>query len=239
MSGKTITISEAIGDALHTFRTRAELSLEQVADSARKVGATWGAASIRSIEQGEASLTLDRLLQLALTYRLLNKGDPIKLDDLLGNDNENQLFRLSGTAHSPKVTREWLTQVLSGEPVDPLRKGVRPPLQYQAAQFKARYPEVFNVPENISPDDLAFATPTGAEKRAAKNLPIDAKSVSLWAHELWGRSLDEEARRRAGVDATPQARGRVTRTLVEEIRGRLKTKAETTEALNRPVGNNG
>lgn len=238
MSRKHTSISSAIGAALNKFRKENDLSLEQVANASQKVGATWGAASIRSIELGEASLTLDRLLQLAFTMRLLNGGTPVTLEGLLGKEDD-QLFRLSGTEHSPSVTREWLSRILSGAPVDLDTEGVHAPAHYRAAQFKSRHPEYFNIPENVAPEDLVFVTPTGAEKRAAKNLPISPNLVSIWAQALWGQTLDEEARERAGEDATPQARGRVTRVLTEEIRERLKDETQKTEYLNQEAARNG
>lgn len=62
-----------------------------------------------------------------------------------------------------------------------------------------------------------------AEDRAAKTLDIDIARLQQLAEELWTRSLEEESHRRAGPGSTPQARGRVTRVLVDEIRERLRT----------------
>lgn len=50
-----------------------------------------------------------------------------------------------------------------------------------------------------------------------KKLGIGPLEVQQRAVQLWGRSLEAEALTRAGADSTPQARGRVTRVLVEEI----------------------
>jgi hypothetical protein len=57
-----------------------------------------------------------------------------------------------------------------------------------------------------------------AEERAAKKLGISTAQLRKLALNLWAHSLEEESSRRAGSDSTPQARGRVTRLLVDELR---------------------
>lgn len=63
--------------------------------------------------------------------------------------------------------------------------------------------------------------PTLAEKRAAKALEISARELQRRAQRLWGRSLEDESARRAGPRSSPQARGRVTRVLVGEVRASI------------------
>ncbi|GAA4705867.1 hypothetical protein GCM10025781_26500 [Kocuria gwangalliensis] len=72
-------------------------------------------------------------------------------------------------------------------------------------------------PEPDWDEDDAYP-PSLAEQRAAKKLEIDPAELRHWASELWGRGLEDESARRAGPDSSPQARGRVTRLLVDEIR---------------------
>lgn len=62
------------------------------------------------------------------------------------------------------------------------------------------------------------APPTLAEQRAAKKLGITATELQMQAMELWGFSLEQESGRRAGPGSSPQARGRVTRVLLDEMR---------------------
>lgn len=67
----------------------------------------------------------------------------------------------------------------------------------------------------------ANATPSLAVRRAAKKLGIAALEVERRAVTLWGQRFDSELWSRAGRESSPQARGRVTRILVEEIRASL------------------
>jgi hypothetical protein len=61
-----------------------------------------------------------------------------------------------------------------------------------------------------------------AESRAAKKLGVLPLELQQRAIGLWGRSIEAEALSRAGTESTPQARGRVTRLLVGEIRESMK-----------------
>lgn len=61
-----------------------------------------------------------------------------------------------------------------------------------------------------------------AEERAAKKLGISTTRLRQLADDLWGRALEEESSRRVRPGSTPQARGRVTRILVDELRAALE-----------------
>lgn len=59
------------------------------------------------------------------------------------------------------------------------------------------------------------------ERRAARALGVPALTVALLSYRLWGHGFTRERDRRAGGDASPQKRGRVTRELVTELAGHL------------------
>lgn len=59
--------------------------------------------------------------------------------------------------------------------------------------------------------------PTLAEERAAKKLGVSPATVAGKARRLWGHTVDDEATKRAGEGASPQARGHVTRQLIKEL----------------------
>ena len=60
-----------------------------------------------------------------------------------------------------------------------------------------------------------------AEARAAKALGREPWVVNLASAKLWKSTLSAERDRRAGPDASPQARGRITRELRAEIKAAL------------------
>ncbi len=222
MRPESTTIDAAVGNYLRAFREAHGLSLEQVANAARRSGATWGAASVRSIERGEASLTLDKLIHIGLAIRHLS-NESVALKDLLG---AGEWFRISDEELSPLLSRSWLIGVLSGDQIDAsLTREMRvmPPRYLQSGARSGRklgHLSRGGVPPKTTVEESMWVAPTAAEDRAAKKLGpmVSGASVALWAQHLWGHSLDDEARHRAGENASPQARGRVTRILTEEIR---------------------
>lgn len=73
-------------------------------------------------------------------------------------------------------------------------------------------------PPEPEDDEEIIVPPSLAEARAAKKLDISTAELQQFAHRLWGQSMEAESMERAGRDSTPQARGRVTRVLVEELK---------------------
>lgn len=208
------TIDDAVARFLREFREERGLTLTQISEAAKTYGAQWGAASVRAIERGESALTLEKLITLALALRLVSASEPFSLTDLLG---DTERFKIGTGDRAFSVKREWLAGILNGAGVDPLAKGMLKPGLFNAAQWIARNAGEHDLPPNVTSEQIYVAVPTGAEKRAAKKAGISDLAIALWARHLWGHSLDEEARERAGENATPQARGRVTRILLDEL----------------------
>lgn len=60
-----------------------------------------------------------------------------------------------------------------------------------------------------------------AEQRAADALVVKMYALTLASVYLWGKSLSDERDARAGADASAQKRGRITRQLMDELKGVL------------------
>ena len=138
----------------------------------------------------------------------------MSLDALLGGTGQ---LRIGSGDRSFHVSRAWLENVLNGSPVDPTAKGASSSNAFKGAKWLARNKADFGLPDSVDAELLYLTVPTGAERRAAKKINLDPLALAVWARVLWGHSLDDEARARAGDEATPQARGRITRLLVEEL----------------------
>lgn len=191
----TTTYANAVGTFVHSFRKERGLTLDMIGQAGREFGATWSASSVRNIEQGQASLTLPALITLALALGRLS-GEPLRLADLLGSA---ELLDAPHAEGRP-VLRTWVELVLSGHAVE------------------------------LADADLGHAllietdpTASLAEQRAAQKLGIPARELQQRAADLWGHPLETEALSRAGTDSTPQARGRVTRLLIDELRDETGT----------------
>ncbi len=234
------TFAAAVGTFLRAYRLEHGIKLESIAQVGREFGATWSLSSVQSIEGGRASPTLPTLLTLALVLGQLS-GEPIRLSDLLRP--AEALDRPFVLTPDQPVLRSWVERVLSGDKVDLTEEDFvqvhernarawHEDLEHPAAQLssgqlteEARHAHVDALWEamNEPPEPFEYSKPLRpraslAESRAAKKLGVKTLDLQRQAVRLWGHSLESEALSRAGVDSTPQARGRVTRMLVDEIR---------------------
>lgn len=236
------TIPDAVGAYVSRVRREHRLTLDQIAGAARSCGASWSASSVSNIERGQASLTLPTLLFLALALGNL-MGRPLTLSNLLG---DAEILALSADDRHP-VKRSWVDAALRGEEVtmspdtgavvidtesdDELDETLEDEVLAKMSETRGReispaekdgqvnqlIEQSQMPPEPTRRTSNRSAAGSLAEERAAKKLGITTARLRQLAHELWARSLEAEALTRAGVDSTPQARGRVTRVLVEEI----------------------
>lgn len=239
------TLPEAVGTYVSQVRREHGFTLDQIARAARSHGASWSASSVSNIERGQASLTLPTLLLLALALGEL-LGRPLRLSELLGDVDVLALV----PGDQGVVRRAWIDAALAGgavitspnERVDGddefdefdeeleleatrmmgEMRGRPLTASEQRARFNQALEELQTPPALAERKSSESAAGSLAEERAAKKLQIDTARLRELALDLWTRPLEEEALRRAGLDSTPQARGRVTRVLVDEIRETLK-----------------
>lgn len=240
------SIPHAVGAFVSRARSEHGLTLDQIASVARSYGAGWSASSVRNIERGQASLTLPTMLLLALALGHLT-GRPLKLSDLLG---DAELLALGTDSRYP-VRRAWLDAALGGRPVTfdeddtagaddvdrgdfdehfedevlrELRKmrGREMTHAHRQGQLEQLTEQAHMPPEPKRRFTTSGAAGSLAEERAAKKLGTTGARLRQLAQDLWGRPLEDESSRRAGPGSTPQARGRITRVLVDELRESMK-----------------
>jgi transcriptional regulator with XRE-family HTH domain len=240
-----MAIPAAVGSFLARTRRDHGFTLDQIARAARSHGASWSASSISNIERGQASVTLQTMTLLALALGDL-LGRPLALADLLG---DAVALSLAGEGGGHVVARSWMDSVLSGGPVvmdtshqtgsdvdaefdeeleDEVLRRMRDsrgrdlPQLRNSAQLEQMLDES-QLPRVRSSRARAGSTASSlAEERAAKKLGIDSNQLRRLALEQWGHSIEDESALRAGANSTPQARGRATRVLVEELRDSMK-----------------
>lgn len=217
MNGEVESLEAAVGRAARAYREYAGITLDQLATQMREHGLKWSTARVIEFEKGKLRLTLPMLLALArsLSFAL---NQPIALGDLLPEGSK-----------WVKITDEWITtrdslrEVLGAVPVN-LVQLVSVEESDPAAEISV-----------LTPSDWIVATL--AEERAAKRLGVRPRQVALWSHMLWGRHLDEEAALRSDADASPQARGHMTRELARIIGERIEAQGEVdTEFVPRREG---
>ncbi|MEO7124170.1 MAG: hypothetical protein ABI400_13845 [Lacisediminihabitans sp.] len=234
------TYAEAVGAFLRAYRLEHGITLDSIAQVGREFGSTWSLSSVQSIEGGRAAPTLPTLLTLALVLGRLS-GEPLRLADLLGS--AKALDRPYVDGPDQPVLRSWVERALSGSKVEltdadyehkldrpaPVeeeeleravaRRGTAPLTEEERHfQVDALWEAMNEPPEPGEYRRSRRPRVSLAESRAAKKLGIQPLVIQQRAIQLWGRSLEAEALDRAGTDSTAQARGRVTRVLVDEIR---------------------
>lgn len=180
------SLAAAIGQRVHELRTGYGLTQDEVARGCQQAGAAdWKANRIGLIEAGAAAPTLTNLLTVALGLAMAC-GQVVRLADLLPEQGTAPIGR-DFTVGYPQ-----LRAVLSGGPVNPL-------LMFRPL------PKPERMPGWGSADD-----------KAVEELGQEPWHVLAAAESLWGKgaTVSTERDRRAGPDATPQKRGRITRELL-------------------------
>lgn len=184
------------------MREQAGVTLDQLATRARERGLKWSTARVIEFEKGKLRLTLPMLLAVAQSMAELT-GEEISLADLVP----------PGSTWI-RLTPEWVTErerlwtVLGFDPVQ-----LGSVVDVSAVDPSSR------VQVSLPVDAL---TATLAEQRAAKRIGARPRQVAMWAHLLWGKHLDAVVAERLPEDASPQARGHLTRSLVEQITREIK-----------------
>lgn len=207
-----------IGRAAREIRDAAGITLDQLATRAREHGLRWSTARVIEFEKGQMRVTLPMLLTVAQSLaQLANR--PVALTDLIPTGST-----------WVRITEEWLTprpklrEVLAGAVValpQVLEAGSLPSGTRIRVVPPLVRPETAKVPAGIGTEDPLV--PTLAEERAARRLGVRPRQVAMWSNLLWGSHLDAEVARLAGAEATPQARGHITRQLVSEIAAHIES----------------
>ena len=182
-------LATLIGRNARRIRSDANLTLDRVASEVSALGHTWSHSRVAAFERGDVSPTLPIILVVcAALARLLGKD--VTLADLTVSDDPVQLTE--GLAAEASA----VSAVLGG-----------------ASAAAIAPPDPFARPQD-SPEDRRVAAHTGrAERDLALALDVDPALLAIASVQLWGKSFSEERDYRAGLDASPQTKGRISRTL--------------------------
>lgn len=208
---------------MKSCRAQYDLTLDQFASESRVFGSNWNYSSVKKLEEGKMSMTLDNLLILAKTVSSLTQTEV----------NLSQIFRGEGTLNvgdSYFITRSDIRKALEGEGYE-LQQIQQPSKEGDSAVAflsKAIMEQIPDIMKNVSsalvhkaaqqyPDVFLSHVPTLSEVRASEKLNIAPGAVVALCLMKYGRFLDDETAARAGAGASPQKRGRETRGVLEEL----------------------
>jgi transcriptional regulator with XRE-family HTH domain len=219
------TVAEVLGGTARALR--GDRTLEVVAYAAKSAGLNWGTGRIADLEAGRVSPTLPTLFALAKAFGVL-LDRPVTLAELFAGDGRVRL-----TADATAVTEELgeLRAALSGQPVDPDLARASAVIEFGAFHLIGKQQAAAFADRGIEPPDFVtqrvrehpFAqklkqSMLEADHRMARSLGLDDDEAAMQMGALWGRSFTAERDRRAGPDANPQKRGRISRELKAELR---------------------
>ena len=215
-----LTLSQSIGLGARAIRRTADLTLEAVAEAAKPFGLAWSTGKVSDFESGRIAPTLPTLLAVtaalgAATGRQLSAADlvagegQVRINDNMSLDVADLRAALSGkrAALSAKAA-------LSGKyvPVGALLAGTG---GLTAEVTVIRRSHLPNWAREVDPSLHAQVLGSFRESdaRMCKNLGVQRDVGAAAMAKLWGHTFSDERDRRAGHEAKPQHRGRVSRQL--------------------------
>lgn len=219
-----IPLAQVVG--ANAKRLRAEATGSAVARAAKKHGLNWGTGRIADLEAGRVSPTLSVLVAFAAALGDV-KERPVALPELVEHDGFIAL------TSDLAVTGDALVRFLNGDPVELTVSDIPGGLEAMSSAFArafehfdrqnqyldAHHPKLNNLTRLIPAsvwEEVAMHSGE-AEDRAAKTLGVERFVLDHASAALWGKSLSQERDARAAGESA-QKRGRVTRSLLNEIR---------------------
>jgi transcriptional regulator with XRE-family HTH domain len=224
---KTRTLEQAIGAEVARLREAAGVTQDAVAQAAQGFGLEWGQPTISAIESGRRLISVGELALLphvlAVARVTPQKSPPdrtpegapkwtiMRALDLIP-DVDEWVGWAEGVEGNLRDARWLLGTVEERErrPKAPFTRAAAPPFTRAMPPTPTRA--------------VAPKVPvTEADRKAARALDLEPEAIAPIARKLWKRGLAEERDQRVGnPSASPQKRGRVTRTLIRELAATVK-----------------
>lgn len=228
-------LNEAVGEFLSCFRKEHGLTLDQIATASQQYGSGWSTGTLSLMERGGSKA--DSLATLILLVQSLNDltNSDMTLADLFDrlSDLGVEVELTDSDSYSVAIPVVDIRDMLNGEHF----KLTSTPA-YGSDKWHEMVDRAWNEARSIARDmrppirdseeheRMKRHVPTLAEKRASKRIGVTPEIFGYWCISVYGHSLDDEAAARAGDDATPQKKGRVTRSIIAEIKAKVDTASE-------------
>lgn len=209
---------DVVGRNAHRIRLNAGLTLDQVAVAARARGLKWSESRVADFESGRVATNLATMIAFALAIEDLGCGSGT-LHELV---QDLQPIRLN---ESLAIWPGDMIRLFEGRPAD----NPRASRLSKARDRNHPVPSVFSdeYEQRIAHYYLDRTVPgllhrvnasTGAtEVRVCKSLGISTMLLTHLTVALWRASFSQERDKRAGPEASPQARGQVSRQMRSEL----------------------
>jgi transcriptional regulator with XRE-family HTH domain len=184
-------VAEVLGTNCRRIRLDAGLTQDDLAKAARRFGLRWTASKVRDFEAGRSAPTFATVLALTAALEDATDQRP-RLADLVRFDGK---VTVPDDVAPPGA--QW-TSICAGGRWD-------------------RLSELWEESRYIGPFRPVLDWSGLTDQRVAASLGLDTDQLCNAAMQLWGTVFSAERDRRAGPDANPQKRGRITRELKAEL----------------------
>jgi transcriptional regulator with XRE-family HTH domain len=214
-------LAVVIGRNFRRIRDASGVTQNELAKCARTRGLRWTASKVGDFEAGRVSPTFATVLVAVQALAGSTETD-VALADLVQSDGfvsltDNSQPRGSVLQELIRGERSWndLTVSEMGHTAHMTDKQVNAIVR---EGFSRMSRDLSPYPDAPLAEVAAISERGGLdEDRVAKRLNISTNLLAAASWHLWRRSFSEERDRRAGSDANPQKRGRVSRELQHEL----------------------
>jgi len=236
MSRESTSLAAVVGENCRRIRVDAGVTQNALAKHACDAGLRWTASKVGQFERGQYNPAFSTVLAVAYalstaTGGLVVPADLVRSDGYVGiNDRLDPQGDLLEA-----VLRGKSAWNVGYDAADPLGPGL-PHSQLGRFAELMRDPAVIRAMANFGSARLdrlgyseiplkeyeAIRRQSGLdERRVAKRLGITPELLIGASWQLWHQSFSEERDLRVGADASPQKRGHISRTLIQELREEL------------------
>lgn len=221
-SESSLSLRALIGRNVRRLRTSQGLTAEQLAVSIRNLGLSWTASRVSELERGQKAVGISDLL---IVGAALSEGQrpeaSVRLEEFFVADEWVELtdVLLVGAQTIREAFRGGPSILQPGQITQ--GRGVivwqDPPLRADPFRVAAKAAQEVDSSLTLEGASRLVKEAGAAERKAAKSLGVGLGTMLGACSHLWGRTLSAERDRIAGGEGTKQARGHVTRELVEEL----------------------
>lgn len=206
-------IREIIGHNVREIRDEHGVTADELGRELRHYGMKWNVNRVSELERGQKAVGIPELVTLSLALSSLT-GSTTTPGDLLDSGDPVEL------AEGVTLQNNALRRVVEGD--DDLKVGdVVGGVEAVNAAINHSLESLRGISESIPFGQVRQAVRDRglADHRAARKLGWTDDEFLRHCLDRWGRMLSVETERRAGPDANAQRRGRITRELIDELKG--------------------
>jgi transcriptional regulator with XRE-family HTH domain len=227
------SLAVVVGRNCRRIRSAIGVTQDDLARHVRSVGLDWTETRVGHFEAGRSAPTFATMLAVTLALELARQeatagqgasvDSGVTLADLVGSKGYVELTERLNFVPVPLIADVCRGEPFRWPPPDEYWQAARPDVEVDPGVQERRAARTAAVVKDARAQ-MAAALKLDVEgrsglteQRLAKRLKVSDAELASVSFRLWNGTFSEERDRRAGPDANPQKRGRVTRELRAEL----------------------